>query len=352
MKLSAYRALGRSGLIVSPMALGTMTFGKARWGTDEQASRSILDAYVEGGGNFVDTAEAYADGRSEEILGAAVADRGWRDRLVIATKFSWNRDPGNPNGGGSGRKNIERALAGSLRRLQTDYIDLYWLHMWDQVTPVEDVLESLSGLVRSGRIRYYGLSNVPAWFAVKLSVLASERGLPGPIALQLQYSLVERALEAEYVPAARECGMAIVPWSPLGGGLLSGKYRRGGKGDTENDRLAGDNPFGDSKFDDRNWRIVDGLTAISEETGLKMTQLALAWLSSRAGVGSILVGASRIDQLRENVSALGVSLDAALIDRLEGLSRANPIFPSSVFNSEIRQRVFGGTGVTAWHELK
>jgi len=284
MSLTAYRTLGRSGLIVSPLAFGTMTFGAAGWGAPDAVSEAIFDAYVNAGGNFIDTADVYGGGRSEELLGGYIADRGLRDRLVLATKFAFHGgEPGNPNAGGNGRKNIYRALEGSLRRLRTDYVDLYWLHVWDRVTPVEEVLRSLGDLVRAGKIRYFGFSNVPAWYVARAATLAETHSIPGPVALQLEYSLVERGIEREHLPAARECGLGVCPWSPLAGGFLAGKYQREGKGKgaTGQGRLSGDNPFGDQKFTDHNWRVLDALREVSGEVGQPMARVALAWASAR-----------------------------------------------------------------------
>ena len=202
MNLASFRTLGRSGLVVSPAALGTMTFGTEGWGSADDVSRAVFDAYVDAGGNFIDTADIYSGGRSEELLGGYVADRALRDKLVLATKFGFNAEPGNPHAGGNGRKNIHRALEGSLRRLRTDYVDLYWLHVYDMVTPVEEVLQTLGDLVRAGRIRYFGFSDMPAWYATKAATLAQVHGVPGPVAMQMEYSLVARSLETEHVPAA------------------------------------------------------------------------------------------------------------------------------------------------------
>jgi aryl-alcohol dehydrogenase-like predicted oxidoreductase len=205
MSLTDFRTLGRSGLIVSPLSLGTMTFGTARWGSADDESRAVFDAYVDAGGNFIDTADVYAGGRSEELVGDFVARRQLRDQVVIATKFGFSAQRGNPNAGGNGRKQIYRALEGSLRRLKTDYVDLYWLHVWDAVTPAEEVLQTLGDLVRTGKIRYFGLSDMPAWYATQLAVLAQAHGVPGPIAMQLEYSLVERTTER---PPRRPWGWA------------------------------------------------------------------------------------------------------------------------------------------------
>ena len=210
--LNDYITLGRSGLRVSPLCLGTMTFGTEwGWGAEEKTSREVFDRYVDAGGNFIDTADFYTGGHSEELLGKFISERGVRDRVVLATKFTFNGDAGNPNAGGNGRKNIYRALDGSLRRLQADYIDLYWLHAWDTVTPVEEVISTLNDLVRAGKIRHYGFSDTPAWYVARAQTLAEKEGKERLVALQLEYSLVERNIEREHIPAAQELGLGITP---------------------------------------------------------------------------------------------------------------------------------------------
>lgn len=267
MDLTHYRTLGRSGLLVSPLALGTMTFGAQRWGTDAAASRAVFDAYVDAGGNVVDTADLYSDGRSEAMLGDFIADAGARERLVVATKSGFPRMQGNAHGGGNCAKNIRAALDGSLARLRTDYIDLYWMHVWDRLTPPEEVLQTMTDAVRAGRILHYGFSNTPAWYVARVATLAQAHGLPMPIGLQYQYSLLDRGVELDIVPAGNALGLGLMPWSPLGGGLLTGKYGRDKlaeasrtarlPGDASGDetarsdddgRLDGDNPFGGMLF--------------------------------------------------------------------------------------------------------
>src|SRR4051812_41552034 len=203
-----------------------MTFGNYRWGSQDEEAREIFGTYIEAGGNFIDTADGYAIGKSEELTGSYIREMNLRNRVVLATKFTFNTSEGNPNAGGNGRKNVYRALEGSLRRLGTDYVDLYWLHAWDTVTPVEEVVATLTDLVRAGKIRHYGFSDVPAWYAARAQTLAAHLGKEPAIALQLEYSLVERTIEREHVDAARELGMGICPWSPLAGGFLGGRYRR------------------------------------------------------------------------------------------------------------------------------
>ncbi|WP_419827156.1 aldo/keto reductase [Sphingomonas sp.] len=348
MNLSSYRPLGRSGLVVSPLALGAMTFGTERWGVAGDEARAIFDAYRDAGGNFVDTADIYAKGRSEEMLGRFIADTGARDQVVLATKFTWNQHPGNPNAGGNGRKNIHRALDASCRRLGVDYIDLYWLHFWDMVTPVEEVLLTLADLVRAGRIRYYALSDVPAWYMTRMATLAAERGLPGPIALQAQYSLVERSADYEHGPAARELGIGIVPWSPLAGGFLSGKYERAGDLSAGKGRLTGDNPLGQTPFNDRNWAILDVVKRIAGQVERSPAEVALAWAASRPGVDCVLIGASRLDQVETNIAALELSLSLDQLADLEAASAAPLAFPWSAFGAGVRRSIFGGADVPAW----
>lgn len=356
MSLTDFRTLGRSGLVVSPLALGTMTFGGGAWGADEASARAIFDAYRGAGGNFIDTADIYAGGESETLVGRFIADSRSRDDIVLATKFGFNASAsplasqsavsGNPHAGGAGRKNIHRALDASLKRLGTDYVDLYWMHIWDGVTPVEEIVETVSDLVRAGKIRYYGLSDMPAWLAMKAATLAAERHVPPPIALQVEYSLVARDVEAEHFPAAREGGMGMMPWSPLAGGFLSGKYRRDNTADTG--RLSGANPFGDSKFVDRNWTILDTLREVAGELDRPMAQVALAWTLARPGVASTLVGASKVAQLESNIAATDLRLTPSQMARLTTGSAPPPGFSSSLTQPGIRRMVFGGHDVAGW----
>lgn len=360
MSLTDFRTLGRSGLVVSPLALGTMTFGPGEWGADEETSRAIFDGYRAAGGNFIDTADIYAGGESERLVGRFIADSGARDEIVLATKFAFNGSAspltatqgggGNPNAGGAGAKNIHRALDASLQRLGTDYIDLYWMHIWDGVTPIEEIVQTLGDLVRAGKIRYYGLSDMPAWLAMKAATIATERRVPGPIALQLEYSLVARDVESEHFPAAREGGMGIMPWSPLAGGFLTGKYRRENTAGVG--RLSGANPFGDSKFVDRNWEILDLLEAVAAEIDRPAAQVALAWNLARAGVASTLVGASKLSQLESNIAATDIRLNPAQMQRLDDASAPVPGFTAALAQPFIRRMVFGGHDVSGWHEQR
>ena len=368
MPLTNYRSLGRSGLAVSPLALGTMTFGTARWDSDEAASRAVFDAYVEAGGNFIDTADVYAGGAGEAMLGGFVADRSLRDQLVIATKSGFAAAQG-PHRGGNGAKHVHAALDGSLRRLRTDYIDLYWQHVWDGVTPAEELLETMAALVRAGKIRYWGMSNTPAWYIAKLATLAALRGLPGPIGMQFFYSLVNRDVEDEHIPLAAEFGMGMVPWSPLAFGLLTGKYDRAAveaagprSGGLPRDaavadalrpagdkRLDGANPFGDSLFTPRNWTIVEAVRRVANEIGQSPARVALAWLAERPGVDSTLIGVSRVGQLADNVAALDLVLSPEHRTALDAVSTATePRMLYGMSRMPMRQHVvFGGSTVRA-----
>lgn len=368
MSLADYRTLGRSGLAVSPFALGTMTFGTARWGSGEDVSRAVFDAYVEAGGNFVDTADVYSGGRSEEMLGAFIAERGLRDRIVVATKAGFAAGSG-PHAGGSGAKHLRAALDGSLRRLRTDHVDLFWLHVWDSVTPAEELLETMAALVRAGKVGYWGVSNAPAWYVAKLAALAAARGAPGPIALQYFYSLANRDIEDEHVPLAAEFSIGIVPWSPLAYGLLTGKYDRAaveaagpragglprdaareGEARPEGDkRLDGANPFGDTLFTERNWRIVDVLRRVAAEAGQSPARVALAWVAGRPGITSTLMGVSRVEQVSDNVAALDVALSPEHLAALDAVSAPDPRMLYSLFTPALRrQAVFGGSAVEPW----
>lgn len=348
MSLTNFRTLGRSGLVVSPLALGTMTFGTARWGSADDVSEAILNAYIEAGGNFLDTADVYAGGRSEELIGRYVAGRGLREQLVLATKFGFNTQHDNPNAGGNGRKHIYRALEGSLRRLRTDYVDLYWLHAWDVVTPPEEVLQTFGDLVRAGKVRYFGLSNVPAWYAAQLSTLAAAHAVPGPVALQLEYSLVERSSEREHLPAARALGLGITPWSPLAGGFLAGKYQRQDPKATADGRLSGANPFQDSKFTEHNWRVLDTLHAVASELDRPPAQVALAWVLAQPGISAPILGASRLEQLHDNLAALPLALSPEQLRRLTESSAPAPTYPYPIFEPGINRHIFGGATVRGW----
>lgn len=348
--LNDYVTLGRSGLRVSPVCLGTMTFGNEwGWGAEEQTSRAVFDHYVDGGGNFIDTADFYTGGHSEELLGKFISERGVRDRVVLATKFTLNTEPGNPNAGGNGRKNTYRAVEGSLRRLQTDYIDLYWLHAWDTVTPVQEVVSTLNDLVRAGKIRYYGFSDTPAWYVARAQTLAEKEGKEHLVALQLPYSLVDRSIEREHVPAAQELGLGITPWSPLAGGFLSGKYQRQGKTEVGEGRLniVKDNPAF-NQFNERNWRILDALVEVAKQINRPPAQVALNWVASQPGITSTIVGATKVAQLEDNLRLTEFAIPPDLRKKLDEVSTLEPANPYGFFEPGMQGMISGGTSVHPW----
>jgi aryl-alcohol dehydrogenase-like predicted oxidoreductase len=321
-----------------------MTFGTPHWGSDATVSQTIFNEYVDAGGNFIDTADVYAGGRSEELVGQYIVDRSLRDRLVLSTKFGFNSQLGNPHAGGNGRKHIYQALDASLRRLKTDYIDLYWLHVWDMVTPVEEVLQTFGDLMRAGKIRYFAFSDMPAWYATKAATLATVYHTPGPIAMQLEYSLVARTIEQEHVAAARDGGLGIVPWSPLAAGFLAGKYERTDAGVNGQGRLSGANPFGNTKFTDRNWRILDTLRIVAGQLNRPLAQVALAWVSTQPGVTAPIIGASRLEQLHDNIASLDIRFMPNQLQSLSEVSAPADLF----FSPGLQKMIFGGTNVQGW----
>lgn len=349
MSLNTYYTLGRSGLRVSRLALGAMTFGTEwGWGADQETARQLFNTYIDAGGNFIDTADLYTNGTSESWIGKFVAERNLRDRVVITTKFSYNAEPGNPNAGGNGRKNILRAVEGSLQRLGTDYIDLYILHTWDQITPAEEVMRTLDDLVRSGKVRHVGLSDTPAWYAARAQTLAEWRGYEPLSTLQLEYSLLERNIEREFVTLGLELGMGIMVWSPLASGFLSGKYKPSegafaGEGRLETLKDSQNPAF--QKFTEKNWRIVAELETAAKELGHSMAQIAVNWTANQPGVGSVIVGATKLAQLNDNLKALDFVIPQELSDRLESVSRPEAQFPYTFFDPEIQGMIHGGKPV-------
>ncbi|MFD9735271.1 aldo/keto reductase [Umezawaea sp. NPDC059074] len=320
MSLDQYFLLGRSGLRVSRLTLGTMNFGTsgfhAAYGKTEDEARPIFQRYLDAGGNVLDTADFYTAGESETILGNLIAETGTRDRLVLTTKFTNSVDPGDPNAGGNGRKHMIRAVEASLRRLRTDYLDLFLLHTWDRVTPIDEVLRTFDDLVKAGKIRYAGLSDVPAWYAARAQSLTEAHSLVPMINLQLPYSLIDRAIEVEHVAAGRELGLGITAWSPLAGGFLTGKYRQGS---------AGDGRFGNSgEWTERQWDLLKTLESVADDLGVTMAQVALNWAATQPGIASAIVGASSATQLDTTIAALDFDLPPELRTALDEASAVPP----------------------------
>jgi aryl-alcohol dehydrogenase-like predicted oxidoreductase len=339
--LDSYITLGRSGLRVSPLTLGTMTFGEDwGWGAAPATSEAILAEYLDRGGNIVDTANVYTNGHAEKIIGDFFAARsGLRERVVLSTKFFGNLRPGDPNGGGAGRKALIAQLEESLRRLQTDYVDLYWLHNWDRRAPIEETLRALDDLVASGKVRYVGLSDVPAWVAAQAHTIAHFRGWTPVTALQLEYSLLERTPEGELLPMADALGIGVLPWSPLRGGQLSGKYIRtnGAPPHSQRSRLA--EPAAGE------WDVIEAVASVAAELGVSSAEVALAWVRSRPAVTSTLIGARTIEQLRANLASLEIALAPEQLAALNEPSTPSLNFPAAVITEMSPTFGFGGATV-------
>lgn len=331
-----YRLFGNTGLRVSEFAIGTMTFGTERiWGATKDENRRIFDAFVEAGGNFFDTADGYMAGGSEQMLGEFIA--GERERYVIGTKYSFAKRPGDPNSGGNHRKNMVQALEGSLSRLGVDYVDVYWVHAWDQMTPVEEVMRALDDLVRSGKILHIGISNAPAWVVSYANATAHCRGWTTFAGLQIEYSLIERTPERELIPMAAELGVTLVAWSPLGGGFLSGKYIRNQK--PTDGRVA---QFIYTELSDTNFDIADTVKAIAAELGYTPAQVALAWLRQKGALP--IVGARTLAQIKENLGAADLVLGTAHMDRLNDVTAASLGYPHDFLQAQmVRERLHAGS---------
>lgn len=329
-----YRELGHSGLKVSELCLGTMTFGEEFGiGTDESGSREVFDAYVEAGGNFFDTANIYNRGTSERLLGKFVGAE--RDRYVVATKYTLSTRPDDPNAGGNHRKNLVCSLEDSLRRLDTDYVDLYWVHGWDQRTPAAEVMRALDDQVRAGKILHIGVSNAPAWWVATANTLAAERGLTTFTALQLHYNLLERSIETDFPALASSQHMAITSWSPLAGGLLTGKFDPGSDPAGQAGARLADSPMRARTMTDVNQAAAAGLSEIAAERGCSPAQLALAWqLQHREEPVIPILGARKLAQLQDNLGAAGRELDTETVERLNALKPPPQTYPKSLLDGE------------------
>jgi aryl-alcohol dehydrogenase-like predicted oxidoreductase len=340
-----YQLLGRSGLRVSEICLGTMTFGEDwGWGASKETSQTIYQRFREAGGNFIDTANLYTGGTSEKFLGEFMA--GHRDEVVLATKYT-NALPGNdPNAAGNHRKSMVQAVEASLKRLKTERIDLYWMHIWDRITPVDEVMRALDDLVRQGKVLYVGVSDAAAWWVAQANTIAQFRGWSPFVGLQIEYSLLERTPERELVPMAEALGFTITAWSPLASGLLSGKYRVTEQGvQSEDGKSRLDNPDMQQFVGDRTRvnRVIDALKAVAAQTDHSPAQVALAWLRRRPHPVIPIVGARRLDQLDANLSILNLQLSE---DQLRALGEASAIelgFPHDFLNMPMVQGfTFGG----------
>jgi aryl-alcohol dehydrogenase-like predicted oxidoreductase len=332
-----YRLLGPSGLRVSEISLGTMSFGDAwGFGADEENSHRILAAYAEAGGNFIDTANKYHEGQSEAILGAFLGSD--RDYWVVASKYTLAMRAGDPNAAGNSRKNLRRSVEASLRRLRTDYLDLLWVHAWDYVTPVEEIMRGLDDVVTAGKVNYVGLSDAPAWVAAQANTLAALRGWSPFVALQVEYSLIERTAEREFLAMAEFFGLALTAWAPLGAGVLTGKYGpTAGDLPTDSKRAVANQ----GRLTERNLRIATELAAIASELGWSAAQVAIAWLCQRSNRVIPVVGIRTVEQIHEIVARLGTPVPGEALARLDKLSEIDVGVPYNLLSGPEGQMVYG-----------
>jgi aryl-alcohol dehydrogenase-like predicted oxidoreductase len=338
-----YRTLGRSGCVVSTLALGTMTFGVE---TGEPGAYEQLDVFLDAGGTLVDTADVYGGGESERIIGRWLADRpaDRTDRVVLATKGRFPTAD-DPNAAGLSARHLTRALDASLARLGVDRVDLYQAHAFDPATPLEETVRTMGGFVHAGKVAYWGVSNFTGWQLTKLVQLAAALGVPAPVTLQPQYSLVVREIEWEIVPAALDAGMGLLPWSPLGGGYLSGKYTRDQR-PTAGTRLGDDPGRGMEAWErrgtERTWAVIDAVQRVAEARGVSMAEVALAWVTDRPGVTATILGARTTEQLRTNLSAADLHLSAAETAALDAASDPRPAdYPYGELGVDQRDRTLG-----------
>ena len=368
-----YQLLGKSGLRVSELCLGAMTFGEEwGWGASKEECHKIFNAYVDAGGNFIDTANKYTEGTSEKYIGEFISSD--RDRFVLATKYTSNTRRGDPNAGGNHRKNMIQSLEASLKRLNTDYIDLYWVHAWDALTPIEEMMRALDDMVRSGKILYIGISDAPAWIVSQVNTLANLKGWTEFTGLQIEYSLIERTPERELLPMADALNIGVTAWSPLGGGVLTGKYNKSNTGGGEeqqqtqqqntsssssttvvaqegNSRLEVQNEFANRVLNDRNMLIAQEVSKIAKEIGCSAAHVALNWvrqqnIMSPAGKNKIIpiIGARKETQIKDNLSCLEFELTSEQMQRLNEVSKIELGFPHDFLNSEmIKDIIYGGT---------
>lgn len=326
-RIMRYKLLGRTGLRVSELCLGAMTFGDDwGWGAPKEECARIVEAFGDAGGNFIDTANYYTGGASERIVGQLIASE--REHWVVSTKYTLNTHPGDPNGGGAHRKSMVQALEASLKRLGTEYIDVYWVHIWDPHTPVEELMRALDDLVRAGKVLYVGISDTPAWIVAQAITIADLRGWTRFAGLQVPYSLVERTVERELLPMAQALDLAVTAWGPLGGGLLTGRYGTD-REPPDNTRIAAIGAGGPSQLTERKLAIADSVNAVAAERGATPSQVAIAWVRSQHARGVIIpvLGARRRSQIEDNLGALAFELTRGELDRLEQLTKIELGFP-------------------------
>ena len=330
-----YKLLGKSGLRVSELALGTMTFGEEwGWGSSKEESKKVFDVFTNAGGNFIDTANRYTEGTSEKFVGEFI--KSDRNHFVLATKYTLKTKSGDPNYSGNHRKNMMNAIDESLKRLNTEYIDLYYLHAWDFTTPEDEVLRGLDDLVRAGKIHYIGISDTPAWIVSRMNAIAELRGWTQFVALQIKYSLLERTIERELLPMARKLDLAVTPWAVIGGGILTGKYNK-------NKNEEGRAQLHKSIKED-NLKVAEKVIEISNEVGCTPVQVAINWVRQQPGVIIPIIGAKSEKQLKENINCLKFSLNEQQLNKLNDVSKIELGFPHTFLSSDnIRDITFSGT---------
>jgi len=331
-----YKLLGKSGLRVSEISLGTMTFGEEwGWGANKEESRNIFDDYADAGGNFIDTANRYTEGTSEKYVGEFIADD--REDFVVATKYSLYNKRENVNAGGNHRKNMIQSVEGSLKRLNTDYIDLLWLHVWDFLTPVEEVMRGLDDLVRAGKVLYLGISDSPAWIVSQANTMADLRGWTSFVGLQIEYSLIERTPERDLIPMAKAFDMTVTPWSTLAGGVLTGKY-------LENEEAEGRVSANSERRNDRNTRITKEVVAIAKELDVPPATVAISWTMQKDFQSIPIIGARKLSQLQDSLRCLRFELPEMYMKRLDEVSKIELGFPHDFLNTDgVKDVIFGGT---------
>ena len=329
-----YKLLGRSGLKVSELCLGTMGFGtESGWGADRETSFAIMDTFANAGGNFLDTANMYKLGTSEKIIGDYLSNHD-RDYFALATKYTLKDNLTNPNASGNNRKNMMRSVEGSLKRLKTEFIDLLYLHIWDDITPIDEVLRGMDDLIRQGKVNYVAISDTPAWVVAKGNTLAELMGWSQFVALQVEYSLLARTPERELIPMAKHFGMTVTPWAPLGGGALTGKYLRGEQG-----RIKPES----NRLNDRSTNITKAVVSIADELGVSASHVALKWTMQQGFSCIPIVGATKVSQLEDNLKTIDVTLNDEQLQKLNKASAIELGFPGDFFKEEaVKTNTFGG----------
>ena len=337
-----YKLLGKSGLRVSELCLGAMTFGEEwGWGSSKDESRKVYEAFIEAGGNFVDTANKYTDGTSEKFVGEFIAAH--REKIVLATKYTLSMNPTDPNASGNHRKNMIQSVEASLNRLNTDYIDLLWVHAWDPLTPLEEVMRALDDLVRSGKVFYVGLSDAPAWIVSRANTMADLRGWSAFAGIQIRYNLIDRTAERELLPMARALDIGVTAWSPLAGGVLTGKYSQDNNGPK---RYEPDGPIGKLMLTPQNLSTAEKVNEIAATAGRTPSQLALRWLLQQNDRGVIIpiIGARNLAQIEDNLGCLDFEIGEKELEQLDSLSKIEPGFPDNFLNTDMaRSTIYGET---------